>query len=193
MKKIIVLLLALSLFTGCGKTADEIISDNSESGNSVSSDIEYKHESDTIIMFYKECYSESTVVSAKMLTFDGKIIDVTDYVYNAEGQRNENWTEKISDVLNETKAEITMPENEIKVVHDFIDSDPFSFENKMKSFGTPENDIGINYLTILKKSDNGDYSELILCKSGEKNECLDNNIVTEFCNWLNEKGYYTLY
>lgn len=191
MKKIIVLILSLSLLNGCDKITDEATSDNNlEYVNSISSNIENNQESDIVIMLYKECYSESTDVNAKMMTFDGKIIDVTDYVYNKNGERVENWTENISDILNSTKAEIMMPEKETNVVRDFINCNPFSFENITKKFGTPENDMGINYLTLLKKSDNGEYSERILCISGEKNECIDSEIVTDFCNWLNKKGYY---
>ena len=90
MKKIVILLLALFLFAGCGKIQDESISDHSESDNSVSSAVDLEQESDTIIMFYHECYSESTVVNAKMMTFDGKLFDVTDYVYKEDLHRNEN-------------------------------------------------------------------------------------------------------
>ena len=101
MKKIIVLILSLSLLNGCDKIIDEATSDNSEYVNSISSNIENNQESDIVIMLYKECYSESTDVNAKMMTFDGKIIDVTDYVYNKNGERVENWTENISDTINE--------------------------------------------------------------------------------------------
>lgn len=192
MKKMVILLLALFLFTGCGKIQDESISDHSESDNSVSSAVDLEQESDTIIMFYHECYSESTVVNAKMMTFDGKIFDVTDYVYKENRHRDENWIKKIPDVLNEAKAKTIMPENDIQAVHDFLASDPSSFGNDTKQFGATEHDIGINYLTLLKKSENGAYSELLLCRSGEVNECLDNDIVFDFCNLMSEKGYYCM-
>lgn len=190
MKKSIILILSLVLLSGCGKITDKVNTNNSEYINSTSSDTDNNIVSDTLIMLYKECFSESINVNAKMMTFDGKIIDVTDYVYNENGERIENWTENISDILNSVKPDILMPEEEIKVVHDFINSDPFSLENSTKKFGTPEKDSGINYLILLKKKDNGEYSERILCKSGEKNECIDSETVTDFCNWLDKKDYY---
>ncbi len=151
-----------------------------------------KPEQELMFLLKYDNWSEEEIHSATLITTDGKRIKVPDDILGKDGNMSENWAEQLIELSEDTLVESTIPEEDLAVMYDFVNSADIPSVPVFKEYGEEVYDVGFNTLYLLEKTD-GVYTQQKLCVSGQTNEYIDNDKVIDFCNFMKEKQYYIMY
>lgn len=137
-------------------------------------------------------WSEEEIHSASLITTDGKRIKVPDDILGENGDMPENWAEKLIELSKNTLVECTLPEEDLAVMYDFVNSADIPNVPVFKEYAETVYDAGFNTLYLLEKT-YGIYTQRKLCVSGQTNEYIDDDKIIDFCNFMSEKHYFVMY
>lgn len=149
-------------------------------------------EQELMFLIKYDNWSEEEIHSASLITADGKHIGVLDNLLGENGDMSENWAEQLIELSENTLVECTLPEEDLAVMYDFVNTVDIPDVPVFKEYAETVYDAGFNTLYLLEKTDNI-YTQRKLCVSGQTNEYIDNDKVIDFCNFMSEKQYYTMY
>ncbi|MDE6539722.1 MAG: hypothetical protein K2K66_05985 [Ruminococcus sp.] len=151
-----------------------------------------KPEQELMFLIKYDNWSEEEIHSASLITTDGKHIEVPDNLLGENGEMPDDWAEQLIQLSENTLVECTLPENDLAVMYEFVNSAEIENVPVFKEYAETVYDAGFNTLYLLKKTDDI-YVQQKLCVSGETNEYIDDNKVIDFCNFMSDKKYYPMY
>lgn len=149
-----------------------------------------KPEQELMFLLKHDNYSEEEIHSASLITTDGKRITIPDDILGKDGDMSEDWAEQLIELAENTLVECTIPEEDLAVMYDFVNSADVPDVPVFKEYAEIVYDAGVNTLYLLEKETDGSYVQRKLCTTGESNKYIDDDKVIDFCNFMNEKHYF---
>ena len=149
-------------------------------------------EQELMFLITYDNWSEEEIHSASLITTDGKHIGVPDNLLGENGEMGDDWAEQLIQLSENTLVECTLPENDLAVMYEFVNSAEIEDVPVFKEYAETVYDVGFNTLYLLKKTD-GIYTQQKLCVSGQTNECIKSDKIIDFCNFMRDKKYYRMY
>ncbi|MDE5557087.1 MAG: hypothetical protein K2J32_05245, partial [Ruminococcus sp.] len=151
-----------------------------------------KPEQELMFLIKYDNWSEEEIHSASLITTDGKHIEVPDNLLGENGEMGDDWAEQLIQLSENTLVECTLPENDLAVMYDFVNSAEIENVPVFMEYADTIYDVGFDTLYLLKKTD-GIYTKHKLCVSGQTNECIKSDKIIDFCNFMRDKKYYRMY
>lgn len=151
-----------------------------------------KPEQELMFLMTYDNWSEEEIHSASLITTDGKHIGVPDNLLGENGEMGDDWAEQLIQFSENTLVECTLPENDLAVMYDFVNSAEIENVPVFMEYADTIYDVGFDTLYLLKKTD-GIYTKHKLCVSGQTNECIKSDKIIDFCNFMYDKKYYPMY
>lgn len=129
-------------------------------------------------------YSYEEIHSASVITTDGKRISVPDGVLDEHGKMPDDWAEQLIQFSENTLVESTIPEDDLAVMYEFVNSTEIENVPAFKEYGDIVYDVGYDTLYLLDSN----YTKQKLCISGQENKYIDDDKIIDFCNLMSEKS-----
>ncbi|MDE6671938.1 MAG: hypothetical protein K2K16_07030 [Ruminococcus sp.] len=148
-------------------------------------------EQELMFLLTYDNWSEEEIHSASLITTDGKHIGVPDNLLGENGEMGDDWAEQLIQLSENTLVECTLPENDLAVMYEFVNSAEIEDVPVFKEYAETVYDVGFNTLYLLKKTD-GIYTQQKLCVSGQTNEYINDDKVIDFCNFMSENNYFIM-
>ena len=148
-------------------------------------------EQELMFLITYDNWSEEEIHSATLITTDGKYIEVPDYISGENGEMSDDWAEQLIQFSENTVVECTLPENDLAVMYEFVNSAEIENVPVFKEYAETVYDAGFNTLYLLKKTD-GIYTQQKLCVSGQTNKYINDDKVIDFCNFMSENNYFIM-
>ena len=146
-----------------------------------------------LFLITKEVFSDSPYITeATLLTTDGRMLDASDAVYDAEHNRREDWQPQLLQLVKDTEAEPSVPQEDLYRMYSFFEHADALDDLETTEYEEAVDDAGKRYLYLLLKQDDGEYRQIQLCVSGESNQYLNDQTVIQFCEWMTQQHYYEM-
>lgn len=127
---------------------------------------------------------------ANVITADGCVIDVSDAVYDAEGDWYDDWSARVQEnVQTQQSGEQTIPDSDLEIMYSFVNAG--TPQGEIKDYGDYACDYGSDHLYLLELQPDGSYDVVFLCMHGDMAYCLDDENTKKFCNWMIRNKYFT--
>lgn len=140
-----------------------------------------------------EVFSDSPYITeATLFTTDGRILNASEAIYDADHNRREDWENYLMQLVQEDHTEPSVPQNDLYRMYHFFEQTDMLDESNMTEYAERINDAGKNYLYLLQKQDDGSYRQVQLCVSGETNKYMNTQTVIQFCEWMTQQHYYEM-
>lgn len=151
-----------------------------------------KPEQEFMFLLTYDNYSWGETHTASLITTDEKQITVPDDILGEHGKIGNDWAEQLIQFSENTFVECTIPENDLAVMYEFVNSAEIENVPVFKCYAEPIYDSGYSTLYLLEKKTDGSYEQQKLCVSGEENKYIDDDNVIDFCNFMSEKKYFIM-
>lgn len=151
-----------------------------------------KPEQELMFLITYDNYSWGEEHSAYFITTDGKRLNVPEEILGEHGEMPDDWAEQLIQFSENTLVECTIPENDLAVMYNFVNNIKIEDNPDFKYYADTIYDTGYKTFYLLEKEIDGGYIQQKICVSGQDNKYIDDDNIIDFCNFMNENGYFNM-